>query len=152
MGKGAKGCLLMGSIGERRHRVSVCSQRDLILRDGEYVLAREAVIEGWSSIEPVKASRFTRDGVAITDNSMIPTHAICMNYNPDVNISLAGWIYEKRLKSPPRWFQILTVTNEGERSRFFKFMCRLVEANDQVKEPVTESDFKAVALPDGVML
>lgn len=142
----------MATIGTRRHKVSVCSQRDMIMRDGDYVLAREAVINGWASIEPVKASKFTREGVTITDNSQVPTHAICMNYNPDVNVSLAAWVFEKRLKSPPRWFQILTVTNEGERSRYFKFMCRLVEANDDVSEPVKEGALNAVPLPEGIEL
>lgn len=143
------------SIGERRHRVAICSQSDVILKDGQYVYSRPGVIEGWAAITPVAFNRFSRDGAAITDDSKRPTHTIEMNYNPNVNVSVSAWIFERRLKSPPRWFQIISVENCYEESQFWKFKVRLAEASDDVSEPAKEtprSDFDPVPLPDGVEL
>lgn len=140
----------MVAIGDRTHRVTICSARDVGTEDGELLKARTGVVTGWAAIIPVKANRFSRDGTAVDDNHMVKTHEIIMNYNPDLNISVSAWIFEVRRKSPPRWFKIIRVTNVGERSREWKFECRLVEAADDIAKPV--QTFGAVPLPSGIKL
>jgi head-tail adaptor len=141
-------------IADRKHRVIVCSQRDDV-DEGSLVVTRVGAITGWAAIEPVKASRFSRDGQAISTRTMEPTHDITMNYNPDVTLSLSSWVYEHRLKSPPRWFKIISVTNVDECSQYMKMRCRLTEITDEAIEPVEEErkqEFGAVKLPDSVQL
>jgi head-tail adaptor len=127
-------------IKDRKHRVIVCSQKSDVDEEGRLLITRAGVIQGWAAIEPVKAIRFSRDGVAMQKNTSQPTHDVTMNYNPDVNISVSAWIYEHRLKSPPRWFKVLSVINVDECSQYMKLRCRLVEANDDVTEPVDEKE------------
>ena len=126
------------NISDRKHRVIVCSQRDDVDAEGRLMITRVGAVEGWAAIEPVKAIRYSKEGVSQQSKTFEPTHNVIMNYNPDVNISVSAWVYEHRLKSPPRWFKVISVTNVDECSQFMKLKVRLVEANDDVETPVDE--------------
>lgn len=143
------------AIGDRNHRVTICSSTDVVITPGELVKIRDGIVTGWAAISPSKASRFSKDGVAIDDDHMRKSHDIIMNYNPDLMITLAAWVYEARLKSPPRWFKIIRVMNMDEASRYWKFECRLVESTDDIVKPVREPDhsgLSAVPMPNGINL
>ncbi|QBQ72038.1 head completion protein [Agrobacterium phage Milano] len=133
---------------DRKHRVIVCSQQSDVDDEGRLLITRAGVIQGWAAIAPVKAIRFSQDGVSMQKDTMQPTHDITMNYNPDVNVSVSAWVYEHRLKSPPRWFKVLSVVNVDECSRYMKIRCRLVETSDDVTPPVEEekNSFGAVKI------
>lgn len=123
---------------DRKHRVIVCSQKSDVDEEGRLLITRAGVVQGWAAISPVKAIRFSQDGVSMQKDTMQPTHDITMNYNPDVNISVSAWVYEHRLKSPPRWFKVISVVNVDECSEYMKLRCRLVETSDEVEAPVGE--------------
>ncbi|AFH19819.1 structural protein [Agrobacterium phage 7-7-1] len=134
-------------IKDRKHRVIVCSQKSDVDDNGQLLISRTGSINGWAAIEPVKAIRFSKDGVSMQKDTFQPTHDITMNYNPDVNISVSAWVYEHRLKSPPRWFKVISVINVDECSQFMRLRSRLVESNDEVEKPVSEENsFGAVKI------
>lgn len=144
----------MTSIAKLRHRVHLCSQKDVV-QDGMLLLNREGVMSMWASIEEKAASTFSPHGAAMLDAANKRTHLVMTRYHRDVDVTALAWLYEARLKSAPRWFKILKVAvTEGKGNQFFKFECRLVEAVAEV-EPVAEKP-KATGpvwgLPEGVKL
>lgn len=140
---------------DRKHRVVICSQKSDIGTDGNLIVERVGVVRGWAAIDVAKASRFSRDGQVVS-KSQTPTHLITMNYNPDVSVSVSAWVYEHRLKSPPRWFKVLAVKNVDECSRYMQLSVRLLEETDDAEEPTAEdrrsTGFGASDLPEGLSL
>lgn len=139
---------------DRKHRVVLCSQKSDIDENGNLLVERRGMITGWAAIEIVKASRYSNSGQVVSKAEQ-PTHRITMNFNPDVNISVSAWIYEHRLKSPPRWFKVLSVANVEERSRYMALTARLTETTDDAEAPVEENantGFGATQLPEGLSL
>lgn len=140
----------MGTIADRNHRLTVCSMKDTV-ENGEMMLGRNVAYSGWAKITPKRSSRFSKDGAAIQQSRDTKTHEICMNYRYDVDITAAAWLYEKFIKSPPRWFKILSVTRMDDE---WMFDCRLVEQGEDITPPNmgTTTDGIAVPLPSGVVL
>lgn len=126
------------SIAELKHKFTVCSQSDVVLVSGDLALSRTGLYEGWGSLEFSRGSFFAKNGAAVEESRNSPSATIRMRYRPDVLISSGAWIYEKRLKSAPRWFKILSVVEDD--CNFFVFKVRLVERGDDVLEPKTEAD------------
>lgn len=143
-------------IAKLRHKLLLCRQRDVVITGAEIRLQREGVWSAWAAIEAKKASQFSPNGAAMNENRNTRTHIITMRYRPDLNISALAWLYEEQLKSSPRWFKVLSVSQtEVKGSRFFKFDGRLVERGDDLAQPRAEDD-KAKGpvsgLPSGVRL
>lgn len=142
-------------IANLRHRVHLCSQKDVVI-DGTLKLAREGVLSMWASIEAKAAQMFSPRGAAMLESRNKRTHIIMTRYHRDLDISALAWLYEARLKSAPRWFKILNVSvTEGKGNQYFKFECRLVESAADIAEPVAEGSTATGAawgLPDGVKL
>lgn len=137
---------------DRKHRVVLCSQKSDVDENGNLLIKRQGAIEGWACIDVAKASRFSNSGQVVSKDEA-PTHVITMTYNPDVNISVAAWIYEHRLKSPPRWFKVLSVKNVEEKSRFMAMTVRLAEITDDAQKPAEKNDnFGASSLPESLSL
>jgi hypothetical protein len=130
-----------------KHRVQVCSAADVVV-DGKLEFSQKFIYDGWAMINPRRTSTFSPEGHTVFEEKDRRTHFIHMRYNPQVVITTSAWIYEKRLKSPPRWFKILFAGDEFEDSRYFKFDCRLMEAGDDILEPV--SDQKFLGVPEGL--
>lgn len=148
----SKGCAVR--VADRKHRVVLCSQKSDIDENGNLLVERRGMITGWAAIDIVKPSRFSNGGNVVSKAEQ-PTHRITMNFNPDVNVSVSAWIYEHRLKSPPRWFKVLSVANVGESSRFMQMTVRLTEVTDEAEAPVEENantGFGATSLPEGLSL
>lgn len=123
-------------ISDLRHRVSLCSQKDVVVAGAELRLVREDVFTTWAAIKPKKGSTFSAQGAAMLDNRNVRTHRICIRYRPDIMVSAYAWIYEARRLSPPRWFKVLMVDQtEGPGSPLYEFDCRLVERGDELAVP-----------------
>jgi len=133
-----------------RHRVQVCRGEDVVV-NGNLSFEKKFVYDGWAMIVPRRASTFSPNGHTVFEEKDRRTHFIKMRYNPNVEITTAAWIYEARLKSPPRWFKILFVSDEFENSQFFNFECRLMEAGDDITEPGTQPQ-TIPGIPAGMVL
>lgn len=140
-------------IGSLRHKILLCSQRDVVVGT-ELKLVREGAISAWAAIEVKAASMFSPNGAAMKESRSKRTHIITIRYRSDVQISAMAWIYEERLKSPPRWFKVLNVSQtEGGGSQYFIMEVRLVERGDDISAPAEEgkaSKGPVIGLPDGV--
>lgn len=145
----------MTSIAQLRHRVHLCSQKDVVV-EGTLRLNREGVLSMWAMVEAKAASAFAPTGAVVNDQRNKRTHIITTRYHRDLDVSVMAWIYEARLKSAPRWFKVLKVTqSEQGGSEFFKFECRIVESAADIVEPVPEKDQHpslVMGLPPGVKL
>lgn len=143
-------------IAKLRHRVLLCSQRDVIVDGTEMRLNREGVAKFWAAIEAKKASTFTPHGAAAKDSRAQRTHVITTRYRPDLNISMMAWLYEERCQSSPRWFKILAVNQtEMKGTEYFMFNCRLVERSDELTPPTDGGEGRkgpVAGLPPGVRL
>lgn len=145
----------MPSIAQLRHRVHLCSQKDVVV-DNTLKLNREGVLSMWAMIEAKAASAFAPTGAVVNEERNKRTHIIWTRYHRDIDVSIMAWIYEARLKSAPRWFKVLKVTSTEEGgSEYFKFECRLVESTADIVEPVPEkanTNAPVLGLPPGVKL
>lgn len=142
------------SIADLRHRVTLCRQEDVVLSGGEFRLARSEVMTTWARIEEKAASTFSPHGAAIKDNRDARTHVITMRYRSDLNLSVMAWLYEARMKSSPRWFKVLSITQgEDSGTQYLKANCRLVERGDDLATPKQDGAKGPVqGLPHGVLL
>lgn len=142
-------------IADFRWRVVICSMDDVVINSAEMRLIRKGIYEAWAYIAPKRASMFSKEGYAVKEKRDSPSHNIAIRYRADISFSTAAWIYEKRLKSPPRWFKILGYQNKDEGSEYYIFSARLVEQSDLAVEPAEGEEPKitgAYPLPDGVKL
>lgn len=143
-------------ISDFRHRLRLCSQTDVV-NDGTLFLARQGVQSVRAKIKPHKASTFSREGATIKESRDARTHVVTIRHFDDLSISTYAWLYEERIKSPARWFKILSVveTEQGG-SRYYMFDCRLHEATDNAPAPDEQPPEggldPVVGLPQGVSL
>lgn len=141
------------SIGSRKHRIVVCSARDVVETPDSVSISKIAVFQGWASVEMKKASTFSQTGFSVQQKEDLATHYVTMNYRPDVDITVAAWMYEERLQSPPRWYKILRYGELDE--RFWRFEVRLVEKSEDSPTPRSPADAEIPAFKtydDGVEL
>lgn len=122
-----------------KHRLSVCRQEDVVL-ENDLLYRKHEIYTGWAMVERRRAQTFSPDGQSVLEEHNRRTHFIRMRYRPDVEITMAAWLYEHRMKSAPRWFKVLNVGDEYEDSRYFLFECRLMEQGDQTIKPIITSD------------
>jgi hypothetical protein len=132
-----------------KHRVQVCSAEDVVV-NGKLEFRQKFIYDGWAMINPRRTQTFSMEGQTVFEEKDRRTHFIHMRYNPNVLLTTSAWIYEARLKSPPRWFKILFSGDEYEDSRYFKFDCRLMSTGDDILEP--QNDQKFVGIPEGFKL
>lgn len=126
-------------IADLKHRCIICSLKDIVVNGAEILLARKEAYEGWAKIEAKAPSTYAPQGVTVGESRDRYNHIIYMRYRYDVEISSAAWLYEKRLKSAPRLFKIISVIEDGE---WFKFYCRLTERGDNITPPVADEPEK----------
>ncbi len=142
-------------IASLRHRVKLCSQKDVVNADGDLQLNREGVLSMWASIEEKAASAFSNRGAELTKSGEKRTHIVMTRYHHSFDVSNLAWLYEERMKSSPRWFKILRVgQTEHKGSQMFKFECRLMERSDSAVKPIEPLNelSPALGLPEGVKL
>lgn len=125
-------------ISRLRYRVMLCRMEDVVTKDGEMSLAREGIREVWGSIIDRRGSLVAPSGYVVEESSARVSHWITVRYMYDLDIKSTAWIYERRLKSPPRWFKVLDVTDHR---LVYMFGARLVERSDETTNPVAGSPF-----------
>lgn len=125
-------------ISELKHRVALCTMRDVVI-DQEMNLSREAITYTWAAIEHMThlSSFITREGYA-RENPERGTHRITVRAGLDLEYSTAAWVYEQRLRSPPRWYKVLGFVDECD---WVMLECHLVEKSDTAKP--TDSPMRA---------
>lgn len=133
-----------------KHRLAVCSARDVVV-EGKLEFSKKFIYEGWAMINPRRQQTFSPNGHSILEEKDRRTHFIHMRYRHDIEITSSAWLYEKRLKSAPRWFKILFVGDEYEDGRYFKFDCRLMEMGDNLIDPEDDAE-KYLGVPAGFKL
>lgn len=139
-------------IAALKHRIALCRMEDVVTQDGEMHLTRKDVFHAWARIEAKQGSAFSPAGYSVDEPRTTKTHEIYIRYRSDMEISAMAWIFEERLKSSPRWFKILKVSDYMEDGQWWCFKCRIVERSDDVTEPAA-NDTTSIAqstLPPGV--
>lgn len=122
-----------------KHRVMICTSQDVVVDGTTLVLARKGVRETWAMVAESREQLFARDGMAIREQRDAASHKITIRYNPDQPITSAAWVYEARLKSEPRWYKVLAISDLGEQGRFSVLRCRLVEKSDGLLAPAPKA-------------
>jgi hypothetical protein len=119
---------------DMEHRIAMCHQSDVVIENGMMQLQRTSVVWTWARIKTYYGvpAFIGQQGYAIIDPASRATHAITIRGGHDLDISAMAWVYEKRLKSPPRWYKILGFTDPVG---WIHMTARLVEKSDQVVPP-----------------
>lgn len=141
----------MVSIASRKSKVVLCSMKDISEEGGVMRLFRKGVLSAWAEIKNSKPSRFSHEGYVVEERSDKVSHIITMKYRHDIDITDSAWIYHERLKSPPRWFRIISVSEDGID---FVFSVRLYENSFEASPPidVNETSFLSPIGLNGVDL
>lgn len=135
-----------------KHRLTVCSQKDVVVENETMVLKRKGIYTGWAMITNRRASQFSPQGQTVLEPRAQRTHVIIMRYRADIEITSAAWLYEKRRRSAPRWYKVINVEDENELGEYFKFEVRLMEASDEAIKPTTTEPSHGYVVPTGVNL
>lgn len=134
------------TIAEKKHRLVVCSMKDVVVVGEGLRLTRKGIFSGWAKITPKSPSPFAPNGSAFPQSTEKQTHEICMTYNPHVEISTAAWLFEERRISSPRWFKVLEYSEINDCGKYWKFKCRLVERGDDISRPAEVAPEKEAGL------
>jgi hypothetical protein len=132
-------------IHEFRYRVQVCSQLDVTEEGGKMALARVPAAKLWAKVYalPHLPSFLTPSGFYAKETADRVTHWITLRYKVDIDFTSAAWIYEERLKSPPRWYKVLGFYDNLP---WVVLHCHLVEKSVKASQP------KSILAPrEGVM-
>lgn len=133
-----------------KSRITLCSQDDVVVENGVMLLIRKGIRTCWARIDERRGSLTGPDGLTVGDYDNQMSHIITTRYMYDIDIRSTAWVYEKRLKSPPRWFKVYGVSD----SRLaYQLAVRQVERADQASHPVAEvepSIFDAKPMPRSV--
>lgn len=140
-------------IADFNHRIFICTSRVDVVGD-ETLLKRATVFDTWAQIETKKRSTFSRQGFAVLDDANRVTHRITINWRPDIDYSVSGWIYEELLMGSPKWYKILAdaMSDDGQ---YTVFDALLYQRSEQITEPADDikpNGFKPTELPSGIKL
>ena len=121
-------------ISDLRNKISLCTMRDVVEEGGVMTLARDNIATVWAQVypQPHLPSFVSRYGYAVQEPAARATHLITVRYQIDLDISTAAWIYEARLKSPPRWYKVLGFY---EKENFITMHAHLVERSEFATPP-----------------
>jgi hypothetical protein len=97
-------------IHEFRYRVQICTALD-VTEDGKggIAISRVPAAKMWAKVYalPHLPSFLSPMGFYVKEKADRVTHWITLRYKADIDFTSAAWIYEERLKSPPRWYKVL---------------------------------------------
>ena len=135
-------------IADLRHRVHLCTQRDVV-EDGCISIERHDALCVRAKI--IEKQKYSKTNGGFVEDSARQTHEITIRYDPNVVLSHYSWIYEQRTISQPRWFKVLEQgMTEGGGSKYRCLKCQLYEESDDA--PAPKSLQLAQPLPDGAFL
>ena len=125
-------------ISEFKHRVAICTMKDVVVSSDRMDLRREAVVWTRAKIEHQQhlPSFVSEMGYAIKELATRGTHRIRVRSALGIDYSSAAWIYEEFFKSPPRWYKVLGFVDEPRGTVMLE--CHLIESSELAKP--TESD------------
>jgi len=120
-------------IRELKHRVAICTMKDVVVSSDRMELRREAVVWTRAKIDHQQhlASFISEAGFAIKELPNRATHRIRVRVGLQIDYSSAAWVYEEFFKSPPRWYKVIGFVDEGQ--RWVMLECHLVESNELAK-------------------
>lgn len=121
-------------ISDLRFRVALCTMSDVVESGGLMTLSRTAIARVWAAIyaQPHIPSFMSPIGYAIKEKADRYTHRITLRYKIDLDFSSAAWVYEERLKSPPRWYKVLGFYDN---ENWINLHTHLVERSNNATEP-----------------
>jgi head-tail adaptor len=127
------------TISDLRHRVVLCSMKDVVETNGSMELTRKEVVKTWARIRPfvtfgAKGAFISQAGYHILDPNLHQSHWIAIRVQHRVDITAMAWVYEERLKSQPRWFKVLGAI-ETEDNRWLEIAVHLYERSDSAQPP-----------------
>jgi hypothetical protein len=127
-------------ISELKHRVAICTMKDVVVSADRMELRREAVVWTRAKIEHQQhlPSFVSEAGYAIKELATRGTHRIRLRSTLGIDYTSAAWVYEEFFKSPPRWYKVLGFVDDTR--GMIMLECHLVESSDTAK-PV-ESDLQ----------
>lgn len=120
-------------IKDLKHRVAICTMKDVVVSNDTMELRREAVVWTRAKIEQQThlPSFLSPDGFAIKEYATRATHRIRVRVGLEIDYTSAAWIYEEFFKSPPRWYKVLGFVDDS--IRFVMLECHLVESSEKAK-------------------
>ena len=120
-------------IKDLKHRVAICTMKDVVVSNDTMELRREAVVWTRAKIEQQThlPSFLSPDGFAIKEYATRATHRIRVRSGLEIDYTSAAWIYEEFFKSPPRWYKVLGFVDDS--LRFVMLECHLVESSEKAK-------------------
>ena len=123
-----------------RHRVAICTMKDVVISSDQMELRREAVVWTWAKIEHQQhlPSFISDGGYAIKELATRATHRIRVRSGLGIDYTAAAWLYEEFLQSPPRWYKVLGFVDDTKTTVMLE--CHLVESSE-LAAPM-ESDLK----------
>lgn len=141
-------------LNDFKHRVAICSMKDVVEAGGQMVLARKDVYHCWARIVHTTKSLYDGSGSSVKQSREVRTHQICIRQRRDIDFTQAAWIYEERLQSGARWFKILEFAEQGELGHYLEMDCRITERGVALQPPADAHVpvLGAVAMPAGVRL
>lgn len=122
-------------LSEFKHRVSVCSMKDIVATGNSISLVREGVYSCWAAIIPSVKSLFNASGDAIKQSRDVRTHILVIRFRRDMDFTQAAWFYEQRRQSGGRWFKLLAMVDQDECGEFLECDVRLVERGFDMSRP-----------------
>lgn len=130
--------VVVTKIRELKHRVAICTMKDVVVAADRMELRREAVVWTRAKIEHQQhlPSFMSESGFAIKEYATRATHRIRVRAQLEIDYSSAAWVYEEFFKSPPRWYKVLGFVDDSVRMVMLE--CHLVESSEMAKP--TESD------------
>ena len=127
-------------ISQLRHRVAICTMKDVVVSADRMDLRREAVVWTWARIDHQQhlPSFLSEMGFAIKELATRATHRIRLRSDLGIDYSSAAWIYEEFFQSPARWYKVLGFV--GETRKIIMLECHLVEASERAKPVASDFD------------
>lgn len=129
-------------ISELKHRVAICTMKDVVVSADRMELRREAVVWTRARIDHQQhlPSFMSSEGYAIKEFATRATHRIRVRADLGIDYTAAAWVYEEFLQSLPRWYKVLGFVDDSVKMVLLE--CHLVESRPDAK-PV-DSDLNPV--------
>lgn len=136
-------------IADLRYRVALCTMQDVVRSGDTMELTRAPVARVWAKVDQQNnlPSYVSPAGYTIREPASNPSHHITVRKRVNMDFTTAAWVYEERLKAPPRWYKVLGVQDDG--TDWVVMTCRLVERSEMVLPPASAA---LTAQPSDVVL
>ena len=138
----------MRRVAEYRHKVTLCRARDQVVGQDIFV-ARDEIFTANASIVAVRGSYFL-NGFAVDEGRNLYSHNVFLRVDPKYDITGSAWVFERRVKTPSRWYKVLSVQDSKEDGYEWRLLCRLVQKSDDIAP--TQLEDRIHRLPEGIRL